>query len=360
MDTGLLDLYTDYILVSTGQASATGMSRMLDEELSHDRITRFLSSEDFTSKDLWHLVKPTVRQAESLGEKAFLLLDDTVEAKPYTKESPLICWHYDHTCNRSVKGVNQLSSLFYSGGVSVPIGIDFVEKDTWQTKKNGKKSRKASVSKQDLFRKQVMQASCNLSHIDYVLADSWFSSAENMKCIKENCGHDFIMPLKKSRKVALSASCKEAGKYKRLDSLEIQEGEKVRIYLEQVDFGLWLTKATYLNKDGSVGELYLVTSDPALCAEDIKDFYAHRWNIEVMYKSVKSNASYAKSPTGTARTQKNHFFCSMAAFCKLEQIKLKTKNNHFALKAKLYLPAIKTAFAYLNDIKQGLGIKWAA
>ncbi|MEK6482603.1 transposase, partial [Catalinimonas sp. 4WD22] len=361
----LLDLYTDYLLVSTSQASATGLSRMLDGELSHDKITRFLSNEEFTSKTLWKLVKPTVRQAEQLGQQSFLVLDDTVETKPYTQENALICWHYDHTVNKSVKGVNQISSLFYSAGISVPVGVEFVEKDVWQINVKGKLVRKASIGKQELFRRLVKQASINLSHVDYILADSWFSSAENMRFIKQDCGYNFIMPLKKNRKVALSSCAKQAGEYKRLDSLDLQEGEHVRIYLEQaaaaaVDFAIWLTKAVYHNKDGSVGELYLVTSDSALCAEEIKAFYAYRWNVEIMYKSVKSNASYAKSPTGTVRTQKNHFFCSMVAFCKLEQIKLKTKNNHFALKAKLYLPAIKTAFAYLNDIKQGLGISLVA
>ena len=34
---------------------------LLDGAISHDKITRFLSEADFTSADLWQLVKPTVR-----------------------------------------------------------------------------------------------------------------------------------------------------------------------------------------------------------------------------------------------------------------------------------------------------------
>jgi len=360
MDTRMLDLYTDYLLVSTSQASATGMSRMLDGGLSHDQITRFLSKQDFDSKEMWRISKAGVRELEGRGRQGFLILDDSVEAKPYSKENELVCWHYDHTVGKSVKGVNQLTSLYYSDGVSIPVGFDLVLKDGWETDKKGKNRRKATVSKNELFRNQIGYAKQNLHSIDYILADSWFCSAENMRFIHAQCGFHFIMPLKKHRKVALSASDKEAGKYKRLDALEWQEGKKVRIYLEQVDFGLWLTKATYQNKDGSVGELYLVTSDPALDAEQIKEFYAYRWNIEVMYKSVKSNASYAKCPASSIRAQSNHLFCATLAFYKLEQIKIKTNTNHFALKAKLYLPALKTAFAYLEDIKAELGIRWAA
>ena len=44
-----LDLYTDYLLSSFGQTSATGLSRLVEGELSHDSISRFLSCNDFNS-----------------------------------------------------------------------------------------------------------------------------------------------------------------------------------------------------------------------------------------------------------------------------------------------------------------------
>ena len=78
MDKGILDLYTDYLLVSTAQTTATGMSDMLEGRLSHDKITRFLSKDDFTSKDLWKLVKSTVREIEQQPGPSYLILDDTV------------------------------------------------------------------------------------------------------------------------------------------------------------------------------------------------------------------------------------------------------------------------------------------
>jgi hypothetical protein len=54
----LLDLYTDYLLSSTGSTTATGLSRLPEGDLSHDKISRLLSGHDFTSKDLRHHVKP--------------------------------------------------------------------------------------------------------------------------------------------------------------------------------------------------------------------------------------------------------------------------------------------------------------
>ena len=66
---------------------------MTDGQISHDKVTRFLSSEDFTSRDLWKLVKKSVRDIES--DEGVLILDDTVQEKAYTDENNLICWHYD-------------------------------------------------------------------------------------------------------------------------------------------------------------------------------------------------------------------------------------------------------------------------
>ena len=82
-----LDLYTDYLLISFGAATATGLSAMVEGEVSHDRITRFLSGQDFTSKDLWRLVKPVVRLVEN--KDGVLIFDDTIQEKAWTDENEL-------------------------------------------------------------------------------------------------------------------------------------------------------------------------------------------------------------------------------------------------------------------------------
>jgi len=88
MNIKLLELYSDYIISSFGQITATGLSRALSGSISHDKITRFLSKEDFSSKELWKLVKPVIRKQER--EDGVLIVDDTIEKKPHTKESELI------------------------------------------------------------------------------------------------------------------------------------------------------------------------------------------------------------------------------------------------------------------------------
>jgi hypothetical protein len=48
-----LDLYTDYLLSSFGATTATGLSSLLDEAISHDDVTRFVHHLQGGSQALW-------------------------------------------------------------------------------------------------------------------------------------------------------------------------------------------------------------------------------------------------------------------------------------------------------------------
>ncbi len=177
---------------------------MLDGTLSHDQITRFLSKRPFTSSDLWQVVKPTGRQVQH--PDGVLIIDDTIEEKPYTDESELICWHFDHSKDRTVKGINFLSTLYAVNDVVLPVAVALVTKtETVIDKKTGKEKRKSAVSKNEHSRS--MLRACVQNHIPfrYVLNDIWFAAADNMKLIKNELEKDFVMPLKSNRKVALRA-----------------------------------------------------------------------------------------------------------------------------------------------------------
>ncbi len=104
-----------------------------------------------------------------------------------------------------------------------------------------------------------------------------------------------------------------------------------------------------------MGILYLVTSDMTLPYDRLTKLYQKRSSIEVFHKSLKQNASLEKSPTRTPTTQRNHFFASLCAYIKLERLRLGIGLNHFALKSKIYLSALKSAFAELVKIKAQSG-----
>ena len=349
-DKELLDIYTDYLISSFGLTTQTGLSRLLNGAISHDRIQRFLSKEPKTGKDLWLTVKPYVRQIQ--GDNGVIIVDDSIAEKPHTDENDIIAWHYDHTKGCSVKGINFITALYHVGDISLPVNYRLVEKTEFYTdKKTGKEKRRSSVTKNEHYRQMLRQVKQNQIPLRYVLNDVWFASADNMMFVKHELERDFVMPLKTNRKVALSLEDKKQGRYGRVDALDIEPDTRLTIYLEGVDFPLHLVKQVFTNGDGSVGILYLVTSDLDLSYDGITTIYGKRWNVEPYHKSLKQNASLAKSPTKTITTQSNHFFASVCAYIKLEMLKVATKINHFALKAKLYVNALQSAFQTLDTLQ---------
>lgn len=346
MNKSLLDLYTDYLISSFGQTTATGLSRLLNGEVSHDQITRFLTSPAKTSAQLWRVVKPMLRQVEQ--DDAVLVLDDSIEEKPYTDESDLICWHWDHSTQRSVKGINFLTALYVADKVSLPVAFDLVTKaEAIVDPKTGKQKRRSQITKNARYRMLLQIVAHNQIRFRLVMSDAWYASADNFKFIKHALKKDFLMPLKSNRKVALSEQDKQSGRYQAVSKLDLPEGETRLVWLEDVDFHLLLAKEVFTNEDSSTGTLYLVTSEVTLSYDQMTKLYQRRSSIEVYHKSLKQNGSLEKSPTRTETTQRNHFFASLCAYIKLEGLKIKTGVNHFALKSKIYMSALKSAYAEL-------------
>lgn len=345
----LLDLYSDYRSSAFGQTTATGLSSLLNGEISPDQMQRSLASEAQTSADLWRIAKPHVRQIESA--EGVMIVEDSIAEKPYTDENDMICWHDDHSPQRNIKGINLVTGLYHNRGVSLPVGFELVRKTERYTDPNsGKEQRRSSRTKNEMYRDLMQPAVKNQIPFKYALNDIWFASAENLNFVKLTLNKDLVMPLKANRKVATSADAKQKGRYQRVDTLAWEPKKPVTVYLEGVEFALLLVKPVFTNENGSTGILYLVTSDTTLDGNGITASYQKRWNVEPDHQSLKQNASLEKSPTQTVTTQTNHFFAALCGYIKLELLKGDTKLNHFALKSKLYLRAIQSAYATLREL----------
>jgi IS4 transposase len=234
------------------------------------------------------------------------------------------------------------------------VAFELVKKTEWVFNEKKKRwQRKSPETKNELYRRMLEASQKNRIGFRYVLNDVWYASSENMRYIKQDLEKEFIMPLKANRKVALSLEEKKRGEYEQVESLEVLEPGTVReVYVEQVEFPLLLVKQVFKNEeDGSEGVLYLVSSDLTLDYERLTTIYQKRWKVEEYHKSLKSNASLAKSPTKTIRTQSNHVFASIYAFVKLERLKLATSMNHFALRSRIYLKAIQAAYQELQRMQ---------
>ena len=101
-----------------------------------------------------------------------------------------------------------------------------------------------------------------------------------------------------------------------MSELKWDETTRYQVWLAEVPNALVLTRQTFLNKDGSRGELYLISNDLGRCAvatsaAHLPDKYGLGWTVEAFYKSIQSNTGYAHWPAHRVRTHGNHLFLVM-------------------------------------------------
>lgn len=358
-DKSLFDLYTDYLIAQMGPATATDMSRLLDQSVSHDQISRFLGHQQLTQKDYWKCIKPLIRRIETpLG---LIRVDDTIEEKPHSTENDIIAWHWDHSKNSHVKGINIINFLYGSAPlgatrpISIPVAFEIVEKtEQFYDSKAKKVKRRSPRKKNEIVRERLrILHHYNKVQFRYVLWDSWFSTNDNFNLVHEELNKYFVAALKGNRKVALSWEDKLAGKFYQVQELDELEGRCTMVWIKGLGFPVTLTKRVFTNKDRSTGEQYIVTNDLELCdAALLSTTYDERWEVEVLHRGLKQNVGLDRSPTKNEITQANHIFAAMIAWAKLEVLSLKHQIGHYAIKYKLYVNALKASFAKLQELKQ--------
>ena len=75
-------------------------------------------------------------------------------------ENEIVCWHYDHTKGRNVKGINLLTTFYHTQQTEqeplrVPIAFDIVTKYEYTDIASKKVKRKSDTTKNEQMRDQI-------------------------------------------------------------------------------------------------------------------------------------------------------------------------------------------------------------
>src|SRR5262249_31793548 len=143
-----------------------------------------------------------------------------------------------------------------------------------------KVNRQSSVSKNQMFRSILGQATTNGVKFDYVLADNWFGAKKNMEFIHYEMKKKFVIGVKANRLIALTEHDSKKGQYQKLNALQVEDGEKRIVWLKDIPFPVVLIKKIFKNEDSSTGILYLVSNDLESGTDRIYEIYQKRWRIE--------------------------------------------------------------------------------
>ena len=350
----LQDMYINFTISSFQKIEMTKLSKLTGR--SHDIFTKhlLLNSSLDDDKRLWKSIKPFLREYEN-EDSGCIIIDDMLMHKPWTKANDVVCWHYDHVSQKMQKGILMLNFHYTDNtGISIPLGYEIITKteDVWseEYQKNIKKS---------LFSKnEIMQDKLDILHHNnvvkykYILFDKWFASIKNLVFIEEELNKKFVCPIKSNRKIALTLEEKNKGKYVNISTIDIEGGSSRLVYLEGYQNPLRLIKQVVKNgDDGESTYLYLVTNNINLSFDEVLEIYKRRWKIEEYHKSLKQNLKIEHSPTKVETSQLNHVYLCVCGFIRLEQIRLYEGLNHFAIKERIYIQALNTAYQEVEKLK---------
>lgn len=293
--------YIDYLLNTPRNYTCTNLAAHLPD-VSHDQVNRFLRDNQFSSNQLRQLVMPLLPDSP----EAFLVVDDSVQDKRYSKFIEVAKRQYSGNVHGMVTGIGLVNLVHSSGeaGDFMPLDFRLYAPDQDTKTKNDHFL--------DLFQ-QVVAEDKVLART--ILFDSWYAGSTNLKQI-HRAGWTFFTTLKSNRLVSLS---KETG-YQKLDLLDppAQGWSKgVEVRLQEVPFGVKLFKLVATNGDIE----WVITNHLAahLTREMVIDAVQVRWQVEEFHRSFKQVTGSEKCQCRKAISQRNHLTCCYLAWVSLRQ-----------------------------------------
>jgi len=292
--------YVEYLVSTPINYTCSNLAEHL-EGVSHDAVTDYLERERHTARHLWELARSLVDDSPD----AFLIIDDSVQDKRYSRKIELVKRQYSGNQHGIVAGIGVVNLVHSPGaeGDFYPIDYRIYAPDA-----DGK-------TKNDHFRDMLVSAIADKRlEARTVLFDSWYASADNLKLV-HRAGRIFYTSLKANRLVSLD----RAAGYIHLSQIEwtperLEYGVTVR--LQKVPFNVQLFKLVATNGDIE----WVVTNDPAstLTRQVVQDASDVRWQVEELHRSLKQLTGSERCQCRKARSQRNHLACCYHAWLSLK------------------------------------------
>ena len=278
------DLYCTFLKVTSKRYSALSLSEVSPIELSHDSISRWLENTHCQPKDFWSAAAPHVRET-----KGVIIADETVLNKSRSEKIEFVRWQYSGTEHDIVRGIGMLNFLWVDEKEEVcPMDLRIYE-----PKEDGK-------TKNDHFRELLRIAKRREVNPEVVIADSCYSSLDNLKMIRD-LGWKWVMGLRKNRSV---------NKKEKLENLTIPD-EGLRVHLRGYGF---IHVFRFEAKNGRTNYIGTNVEDPT--REKIKSLVRKRWEIEVFHRELKQTCGLEHCQSRTGRAQRNHIILSVLSWIK--------------------------------------------
>ena len=292
--------YVEYLICTIGNYTSSNLAEHLDD-VSHDVITDYLSSEHLTARGLWELAAGLIQD----GPEAFMLVDDSVQDKRYSRFIELVKLQYSGAEHGLVRGIGLVNLVHSAGDQKDFYPIDY---RIYAPEQDGK-------TKNEHFSEMVINAVfAKKIKAKRILFDSWYASVENLKLV-HHLGLIFFTTLKSNRMVSLS---KESGwiHLAEIDWTGARLQNGVLVKLKEVPFKVQLFKVVATN--GDIDWVITNCPDETLTTHVAQEANDVRWQIEELHRALKQLTGTEKCQCRKGRSQRNHIACCYHAWLSLK------------------------------------------
>ncbi len=287
------NLYCHYMMNTALNYTGTYLSEHY-EDLSHDSVTRFLRSGKLKPSMIWEQVKKEL----ILSEQGYIIVDDTVLDKSYSRKIEGVKRQYSGNAHGLVLGIGVVNMLYYNPELNRYWLIDI---RLYDEPRDGKTK---------LDHTNEMLSLANERGIKYktVLMDTWYATSQIMVRLHHE-QRLFYCPIKVNRLVD-DTNNKEP--YKGVEKLEwteqeLKEGKIIKIKKTSKNMKVKLFRVTISNNRTE----YIITNDMSqVSADEALKQSAVRWKIEQLHREEKQLTGIEKCQARKNRSQRNHIVCA--------------------------------------------------
>ncbi|WP_071595236.1 IS701 family transposase [Hymenobacter aerophilus] len=319
--------YIEYLLSTPRNYTCTHLAEHLSH-VSHDQVNRFLRRSCFSSSQLRELVQPVLTDSPD----AFLLLDDSVQDKRYSRFIEVAKRQYSGNEHGLVTGICLVNLIHSSGEAGDFLPLDY----------RGYAPELDGVSKNEHFRAMFAHVLAeDKIKARTLLFDAWYSGSDNLKLI-HRAGWTFFTTLKSNRLVSTS---KETGFQALLDVAPPPGGwsKGLEVRLHKVPFAVRLFKLVASNGDIE----WVVTNNFAFTLNQqlVEATTRVRWQVEEFHRSFKQLTGAEKCQCRRAQAQRNHLACCYLAWVSLRQFARQTAQTIYQAHQQQWTPYLRQLLA---------------
>lgn len=262
---------------------------------SHDSLARVLKEKKFC----WQtLLQNFILRTFGKLQGGYLIIDDTIIGKQFSRRIENIAWLFDSKIGRSILGIDLVLIAWSNGKITIPLAIRVYQK------KDGK-------TRIDLAIELIYQAKKLGIKPKYVAFDSWYTASKVFKAINK-CKWKFVTQLKSNRK---------------LNNVPVRKMYRHPYWMKTGKLVGGIKVLVVRN-----GKKYFATNDLNLSKQELLTNYKSRWKIETIFRALHSKLGMDECQARKLTSQTAHFHLCLMAYIALEEESFIQKTTIYQIK----------------------------